>query len=87
MPLLGGGRFSGTARRTTFFGARTGNLIEGINSMQSTILMLLLFSATISLAQDPDSVEIKTTKLTESIFLLEGSGGNIARLPDYGFFA
>src|SRR6185503_603806 len=31
-------------------------------------------------AQNFDSVEIKTTKLTESIYMLEGSGGNIGVL-------
>jgi glyoxylase-like metal-dependent hydrolase (beta-lactamase superfamily II) len=69
------------------FLARTDNLIEGTNSMQNVILFLLLVSASISLAQDPDSVEIKTTKLTESIFLLEGSGGNIVvSIGDDGTF-
>ena len=31
-------------------------------------------------SQNFDSVQIKTTKLTESIYMLEGSGGNIGVL-------
>ncbi len=46
--------------------------------MRNTLSFLLLFiSATISGAQDFEAVEIKTTQLTESIYVLEGSGGNI----------
>ena len=40
------------------------------------ILISLLTGAPL-LAQNFDSVEIKTTKITNSVYLLEGSGGNI----------
>jgi glyoxylase-like metal-dependent hydrolase (beta-lactamase superfamily II) len=46
-----------------------------------TAILLLLFTFSSSLhSQNFDSVEIKTTKLTESIYMLEGSGGNIGVL-------
>jgi cyclase len=41
----------------------------------ATLLTLLNFGA--SAQQNFDAVQIKTTKLTDSIYMLEGSGGNI----------
>ena len=43
-------------------------------------LLTLLCSASIVYSQNFDSVEIKSTKLTESVYMLEGSGGNIGVL-------
>ena len=37
------------------------------------ILAIILFAASISEAQDFDAVQIKTTKLTETIYMLEGA--------------
>jgi len=46
-----------------------------------TITLLLGFiSCTVAHSQNFDSVQIRTTKLTESIYMLEGSGGNIGVL-------
>ncbi len=46
-----------------------------------TVTLLLLFVSCSSLySQNFDTVEIKTSKLTESIYMLEGSGGNIGAL-------
>jgi len=39
--------------------------------------LLLFYFSFLSVAQDFDSVQIETRKLTESIYMLEGSGGNI----------
>lgn len=41
-------------------------------------LYIFLFITGLVQAQNYDSIEIKTTKLTNSIYMLEGSGGNIA---------
>jgi glyoxylase-like metal-dependent hydrolase (beta-lactamase superfamily II) len=49
--------------------------------MKKNLISILLLFFSISLySQNLDSVEIKTTKLTESIYMLEGSGGNIGVL-------
>ena len=45
--------------------------------MRKTSLFLIWFFVTASLAQDFDAIKIKTKKLSESIYMLEGSGGNI----------
>ena len=45
--------------------------------MRKTSSFLICFFITASLAQDFDAVKIKTKKLSESIYMLEGSGGNI----------
>ncbi len=45
--------------------------------MRKTSSFLICFFVTASLAQDFDAVKIKTKKLSESIYMLEGSGGNI----------
>jgi glyoxylase-like metal-dependent hydrolase (beta-lactamase superfamily II) len=47
---------------------------------KNLISILLLFFSFSLYSQNLDSVEIKTTKLTESIYMLEGSGGNIGVL-------
>ena len=49
------------------------------NNITVTILFLFIFCSPLY-SQNFDSVEIKTTKLTESIYMLEGSGGNIGVL-------
>jgi len=51
--------------------------------MKKNLIAIFLFLFTFSFSlysQNFDSVEIKTTKLTESIYMLEGSGGNIGVL-------
>ncbi|MBH31568.1 MAG: MBL fold metallo-hydrolase [Candidatus Marinimicrobia bacterium] len=45
--------------------------------MRKNILALIGFLSIVSGTQDFDAVEIKTTKLSDSIYMLEGSGGNI----------
>ncbi len=45
--------------------------------MRNTLIALIGFIPLVSGAQDFDAVEIKTTKLSDSIYMLEGSGGNI----------
>ena len=45
--------------------------------MRKTSSFLICFIVTASLAQDFDAIKIKTIKLSESIYMLEGSGGNI----------
>jgi len=42
--------------------------------------VLLFITAHDTIAQNFDSVEIKTTKITETIYMLEGAGGNIGVL-------
>ena len=49
------------------------------NNLIATLLFFIAFS-TCTYSQNFDSVEIKATKLTESIYMLEGSGGNIGVL-------
>ena len=49
------------------------------NNLIATLLIFIAFSTCIY-SQNFDSVEIKATKLTESIYMLEGSGGNIGVL-------
>ena len=49
------------------------------NNLTTTLLFISVFSFSLH-AQNFDSVEIKTTKLTASIYMLEGSGGNIGVL-------
>ena len=49
------------------------------NNLIATLLFFIAFSTCIY-SQNFDSVEIKATKLTESIYMLEGSGGNIGAL-------
>jgi cyclase len=56
-----------------------------INSMKTNLLcfccaIVLTAFIQLSYAQNFDSVEIKTTKITEKIFMLEGAGGNIGVL-------
>ena len=41
------------------------------------IIMTILSISTLLFAQDFDQVEIKTHKVTDSIYMLEGAGGNI----------
>ena len=51
--------------------------------MKNTFLitmLLFLISSSALYAQNFDTVEIKPNKLTESIYMLEGSGGNIGAL-------
>jgi len=51
--------------------------------MKKNLIAIFLFLFTFSFSlysQNFDSIEIKTTKLTESIYMLEGSGGNIGVL-------
>ena len=51
--------------------------------MKKNLIAIFLFLFTFSFSlysQNFDSVEIKITKLTESIYMLEGSGGNIGVL-------
>ena len=45
--------------------------------MRKTSSFIICFFVTASLAQDFDAIKIKTIKLSESIYMLEGSGGNI----------
>ena len=45
--------------------------------MRKNILILIGFLSFLSGGQDYDAVEIKSTKLSDSIYMLEGSGGNI----------
>ncbi|HJN68912.1 MAG: MBL fold metallo-hydrolase [Candidatus Marinimicrobia bacterium] len=45
--------------------------------MRKTSSFFICFFITASLAQDFDAIKIKTKKLSESIYMLEGSGGNI----------
>ena len=47
-------------------------------SLIAYLLLLIFYPALYS--QNYDSVEIKTTRLTESIYMLEGAGGNIGVL-------
>lgn len=49
------------------------------NNLRATILSFFIFSSSLY-SQNFDSVEIKTTKLTGSVYMLEGSGGNIGVL-------
>ena len=49
------------------------------NNLIATLLFFIAFSTCIY-SQNFDSVEIKATKLTESLYMLEGSGGNIGAL-------
>jgi glyoxylase-like metal-dependent hydrolase (beta-lactamase superfamily II) len=44
---------------------------------QLLTLVIFIFSAQLDFAQNFDTVQIKTNKITESIYFLEGSGGNI----------
>ena len=54
--------------------------------MTSAVLGLLVCPA-LGLAQDFDNVQIQTTRITESIYMLQGSGGNIAvSIGDDGTF-
>ena len=54
-------------------------LFLSINSKYLLMLLSVLLIKGISHAQNFDTVQIRTTKLTESVYLLEGSGGgNIA---------
>ncbi|HEV8273796.1 MAG TPA: MBL fold metallo-hydrolase [Chitinophagaceae bacterium] len=49
--------------------------------MRIFIIVILLFASSLSVtAQNFDSVTIKTTKVSDSIYMLEGSGGNIGVL-------
>lgn len=48
-------------------------------SLAATTLLLIVFCFSLY-SQNFDTVQIKTTKLTESIYMLEGSGGNIGVL-------
>jgi cyclase len=49
--------------------------------MRNFIIVILLFTSSIAVtAQDFDSVAIKTTKVAGSVYMLEGSGGNIGVL-------
>src|SRR5690349_8914579 len=48
-------------------------------NLAATTLLLVVFCASLY-SQNFDTVQIKTTKLTESIYMLEGSGGNIGVL-------
>jgi hypothetical protein len=45
----------------------------------SGVLLFFLFNTSVYdvFAQDQNNVTIKTTKLTDSLYMLEGSGGNI----------
>ena len=45
--------------------------------MRTTLFTLIGFFSLLSGTQDFDAVEIKTIKLSDSIYMLEGSGGNI----------
>ena len=45
--------------------------------MRNTLLILIGFFSLALTMQDFDAVEIKTTKLSDSIYMLEGNGGNI----------
>ena len=49
------------------------------NNLAISLLLCFIFCSSVD-AQNFDSVEIRTTKLTESIYMLEGSGGNIGAL-------
>jgi cyclase len=49
------------------------------NNLIASLLFCFIFSFSLY-SQNFDSVQIKTTKLTESIYMLEGSGGNIGVL-------
>lgn len=48
-------------------------------NLTATLLSCFIFCSSVY-SQNFDSVQIKTTKLTESIYMLEGSGGNIGVL-------
>ncbi|HET9744731.1 MAG TPA: MBL fold metallo-hydrolase [Chitinophagaceae bacterium] len=48
------------------------------NILLTTVFSIIFFPSVYS--QNFDSVQIKTTKLTESIYMLEGAGGNIGVL-------
>lgn len=48
--------------------------------MRTFICVILLFASLAVTAQNFDSVTIKTTKITGSVYMLEGSGGNIGVL-------
>jgi hypothetical protein len=48
--------------------------------MKPILLIIGLFSASSPYQQNFDTVKIKTTKITNSVYMLEGSGGNIGVL-------
>ena len=49
--------------------------------IRTLIIVIILFASPVAItAQNFDSVNIKTTKVAGSIFMLEGAGGNIGVL-------
>jgi len=57
------------------------NIIYKKTVMRNFIIIVLLFASCLSAtAQNFDSVEIKTTKVSGPVYMLEGSGGNIGVL-------
>ena len=49
--------------------------------MRNIIIVILLFASCLAVnAQNFDTVTIKTTKVAGSVYMLEGSGGNIGVL-------
>jgi len=57
------------------------NAITNKTVMRNFIIVILLFASSLAVtAQNFDSVNIKTTKVAGSVFMLEGSGGNIGVL-------
>jgi len=49
--------------------------------MRNTIIVVLLFATCLAVnAQNFDTINIKTTKVAGSVYMLEGSGGNIGVL-------
>src|SRR5215510_3775990 len=49
-------------------------------SIAASLLACVFYLASIAQDQNFDTVQIKTNKITESIYMLEGSGGNIGVL-------
>ena len=48
--------------------------------MRNSIILILLFVSCSAIAQNFDSIDIKTTKVAGPVYMLEGSGGNIGVL-------
>jgi len=56
------------------------NIITKKTVMRNSIILILLFVSCSAIAQNFDSIDIKTTKVAGPVYMLEGSGGNIGVL-------
>src|SRR6187399_737577 len=57
------------------------NIISKKTVMRNIIIVILLFASCLAVTgQNFDTITIKTTKVAGSVYMLEGSGGNIGVL-------